>query len=177
MWVVSGRAHRTRVAGSRTLTVFAPMDEAFRTRRSPGNFSNSGSIVDRLFQDDYTGGGRYKKQLNSQRIADRFVLSHVVLAGVGDPPMYTAGLRFYQVRDTAYRLRGVSSAGDSAATSNDDDTIVDDDGDDGKLTLQQQLVDGEKPRYYQLTVYKDSGEIFKLNLCTYCVHPDFKEMF
>lgn len=143
------------VAGSRTLTVFAPMDEAFRVRRGSGNHTiSSGSIVDWLLRDD--AAGTHKKR-NRRRIADRFVLSHLVLAGPGDPPMYTAGLRFYQVRDTAYRLPdGESSA--PADEESYDGTTADDgdhDRDDGFSTSQP--VDGEKSRYYQLTVYKDSG--------------------
>jgi len=135
------------------------MDEAFRGR---ANYSGgSGSIVDRLFREDYAGGGgggRSGKQLNSRRTADRFVLSHVVLASVGDPPMYTAGLRFYQVKDTAYRLHGVGGR-DSAAVSDDD--VDDEDGEDRNVTSPP-TADGDKPRYYQLTVYKDSGELFQL---------------
>jgi len=130
------------------------MDEAFRGSRGPGNYS-SGSIADGLFQGD-GGGGRSKKQSSSRRVADRFVLSHVVLAGVGDPPMYTAGLRFYQVRDTAYRLHGVGAV----ASEDYDGAPAESDGDDGNRSSGR-LADGEKSRYYQLTVYKDSGEISK----------------
>jgi hypothetical protein len=146
----------TSVTGSRTLTVFAPMDEAFRVRRGSGNHTaaGSGSIVDWLLREDATG--RFKKR-DLRRIADRFVLSHLVLAGPGDPPMYTAGLRFYQVKDTAYRL---PVGGSSAPVEDGDGVTTDDssdrDGDDGFSTLPP--VDGEKPRYYQLTVYKDSGK-------------------
>lgn len=148
--------------GSRTLTVFAPVDEAFRVRLSSGNFSNgggsSGSIVDRLLQDD--SNRRFKKR-NRRRIADRFVLSHIVLAGPGDPPMYTAGLRFYQVRDTAYRIPEGGISEEFAGTVDDEnDGVIDNDngsGDDEPLTLPH-VVDGEKQRYYQLTVYKDSGK-------------------
>lgn len=146
------------------MTVFAPVDEAFRVRRGSGNHSSaggvSGSIADGLFRDD--GGGRLKKR-NRRRVADRFVLSHVVLAGPGDPPMYTAGLRFYQVRDTAYRLPvgGGDGAGANGDGGDDDNGGTAEDGnggwDDGHSNVPP-TDDGETPRYYQLTVYKDSGE-------------------
>lgn len=147
--------------GSRTITVFAPMDDAFRTKRGSGNYSASGSIMDAVLRDDEGKSNRRKR-----RIADRFVLSHVVLAGPGDPPMYTAGLRFYQVRDTAYKLSVGESANDGTSNSyidddggNDGGEIdgVSDDG-NGNLTLPSDD-DSETPRFYQLTVYKDSGEI------------------
>lgn len=143
------------------MTVFAPVDEAFRVRRGSGNYStsssSSGSIIDWMLHED--SSSRFKKR-NRRRIADRFVLSHVVMAGPGDPPMYTAGLRFYQVRDTAYRL---PEGGDSTAAAEDDDdegTTEDfnSGGDDVNLTLSP--TDDEKSRFYQLTVYKDSGEFF-----------------
>lgn len=146
------------------MTVFAPVDEAFRVRLGSGNFSHggsSGSIVDWLLRDD--PNRRFKKK-NRRKIADRFVLSHVVLAGPGDPPMYTAGLRFYQVRDTAYRIPdGGLSNEHSGALDDGVDGVTDDDngsGDDGQHTLPHS-VDGEKSRYYQLTVYKDSGKFIK----------------
>lgn len=153
------------VLGSRTLTVFAPVDEAFRVRLGSGNFNNSegssGSIIDGLLRDD---PNRRLKKRSWRKIADRFVLSHVVLAGPGDPPMYTAGLRFYQVRDTAYRFpEGGEITGEETSGSVDDgnDGITEDDnssiGDDGQLPIPHSR-DGEKPRYYQLTIYKDSGE-------------------
>ncbi|XP_022169207.1 uncharacterized protein LOC111032991 isoform X2 [Myzus persicae] len=149
---------RSLLTGSRTVTVFAPVDEAFRVRRGSGNYStssSSGSIIDWMLHEDTSS--RFKKR-NRRRIADRFVLSHVVLAGPGDPPMYTAGLRFYQVRDTAYRL---PEAGDSAAAAEEDDEGAAEDFngavDDGNLTVSPN--DGEKSRFYQLTVYKDSGRI------------------
>lgn len=138
------------------MTVFAPVDEAFRVRRGSGNYnssSTSGSIIDWMLSED--SSSRFKKR-NRRRIADRFVLSHVVLAGPGDPPMYTAGLRFYQVRDTAYRL---PEGGDFAAAEDDDDGAAEDFNggvDDVNLTLSPN--DAEKSRFYQLTVYKDSGE-------------------
>lgn len=148
---------RSLLTGSRTVTVFAPVDEAFRVRRGSGNYnssSTSGSIIDWMLSED--SSSRFKKR-NRRRIADRFVLSHVVLAGPGDPPMYTAGLRFYQVRDTAYRL---PEGGDFAAAEDDDDGAAEDfngGGDDVNLTSSPN--DGEKSRFYQLTVYKDSGRI------------------
>lgn len=148
---------RSLLTGSRTVTVFAPVDEAFRVRRGSGNYnssSTSGSIIDWMLSED--SSSRFKKR-NRRRIADRFVLSHVVLAGPGDPPMYTAGLRFYQVRDTAYRL---PEGGDFAAVEDDDNGAAEDfngGGDDVNLTLSPN--DGEKSRFYQLTVYKDSGRI------------------
>lgn len=139
------------------MTVFAPTDEAFRRHGNSSSSSSSGSIVDRLLQSTVGGGDddsgedspptRKTRQL-LRKIADRFVLSHVVVAATGDPPMYTAGLRFYQVRDTAYRLDG-SGDGDDDAT--------------GNLALpadnpaDRDQLDGAS-RYYQLTVYKDSGE-------------------
>lgn len=142
------------------MTLFAPLDEAFRARRGSGNYSSSGSIMDGLLRED--AGDRLKKP-NSRRIADKFVLSHVVVAKTGDPPMYTAGLRFYQVRDTAYRLRlPEGSSGESAAEVNDDGQVSSDDeitGYDGNLTPSP-TDDGDRPRYYQLTVYKDSGELY-----------------
>lgn len=137
------------------------MDEAFRVRRGSGNHTavGSGSIVDWLLRED--AAGRFNRR-DRRRIADRFVLSHLVLAGPGDPPMYTAGLRFYQVKDTAYRLP-VGGAGDSSVPAEDGDGVTtedngDRDGDHGFSTLPP--VDGEKPHYYQLTVYKDSGRLF-----------------
>lgn len=143
------------------------MDEAFRVRHGSGNHSSvggsgaGGSIADGLFRDD-GGVGRLKKR-NRRRAADRFVLSHVVLAGPGDPPMYTAGLRFYQVRDTAYRLPegGGDPAAVNGAGGEEDGGGTAEDGnggswDDGRSNAP--AVDGENPRYYQLTVYKDSGE-------------------
>lgn len=142
------------------MTVFAPVDEAFRARRGSGNHNvSTGSILDGVIRED--ANGRYKKRNQRRIIADRFVLSHVVLAGPGDPPMYTAGLRFYQVRDTAYRLSGVGTAGDDSsfaedyneAPSSEDGHGV---GNDGNLTLPT-AADNDKPRYYQLTIYKDSG--------------------
>ncbi|KAL5236867.1 hypothetical protein ACI65C_004277 [Semiaphis heraclei] len=149
---------RSLLTGSRTLTVFAPVDEAFRVRRGSGNYStssSSSSIIDWMLHEDTSI--RFKKR-NRRRIADRFVLSHVVLAGPGDPPMYTAGLRFYQVRDTAYRL---PEGGDSTAAAEEDDEGAVEDfngaGDDGNLTVSPN--DSEKSRFYQLTVYKDSGRI------------------
>ncbi|XP_060844757.1 uncharacterized protein LOC132924447 isoform X2 [Rhopalosiphum padi] len=151
---------RSLLTGSRTVTVFAPVDEAFRIRRGSGNYSSSsssssGSIIDWMLNDDTSS--RFKKR-NRRRLADRFVLSHVVLAGPGDPPMYTAGLRFYQVRDTAYRL---PEGGDSTTATEDDDEGAAEEfnggGDDGNLTFSPN--DGEKSRFYQLTVYKDSGRI------------------
>lgn len=148
------------VAGSRTLTVFAPLDESFRARRGSGNYSSSGSIIDGLLREDATG--RVKKS-SLRRIADKFVLSHVVVAGTGDPPMYTAGLRFYQVRDTAYRLRLPESDNEESAFGfeNEGQQTSDDNngGYDENLTSSP-TDDDEKPRYYQLTVYKDSGKIF-----------------
>lgn len=148
--------------GSRTLTVFAPVDEAFRVRLGSGNFSSgggsSGSIVDWLLRED--PNRRFKKR-NRRKIADRFILSHVVLAGPGDPPMYTAGLRFYQVRDTVYRIPEGGINDEPAGILDDvNDGVTDEDnsnGDDEPLALPH-VIDGDKPRYYQLTVYKDSGE-------------------
>lgn len=148
--------------GSRTLTVFAPVDEAFRVHLGSGNFSNgggnSGSIIDWLLRDD---PNRRSKKRNRRKIADRFVLSHVVLAGPGDPPMYTAGLRFYQVRDTAYRIPDGGISEDPAGIVDDgSDEVTDDDNgskDNDPLTLPH-VINDEKSRYYQLTVYKDSGE-------------------
>lgn len=139
------------------MTVFAPVDEAFRVRRGSGNYnssSTSGSIIDWMLSED--SSSRFKKR-NRRRIADRFVLSHVVLAGPGDPPMYTAGLRFYQVRDTAYRL---PEGGDFAAAEDDDDGAAEDfNGGGDYVNLTSSPNDGEKSRFYQLTVYKDSGEL------------------
>jgi len=149
--------------------VFAPVDEAFRVRRGSGNYStssSSGSIIDWMLHEDTSS--RFKKR-NRRRIADRFVLSHVVLAGPGDPPMYTAGLRFYQVRDTAYRL---PEGGDSAAAAEEDDEGAAEDfnggGDDGNLTVSPN--DGEKSRFYQLTVYKDSGVFYYILIVKIMTH-------
>lgn len=131
------------------------MDEAFRSRRGSSNHSSSRSIVDGLFRDEAGGNsGRAAKRERRRAAADRFVLSHVVLAGPGDPPMYTAGLRFYQVRDTAYRLPVESGGG---AEEYEDAADVGG-ADDGSLAASPTSVDGDAPRYYQLTVYKDSGE-------------------
>lgn len=143
--------------GSRTVTVFAPVDEAFRGRRGSGDHGG-GSVTDGLFRADSRLGKRDRR-----RAADRFVLSHVVLAGPGDPPMYTAGLRFYQVRDTAYRL----PVNGNEYGENDDDedsggtaaASAEDAG--GNSATSRPASDGESPRYYQLTVYKDSGESFR----------------
>lgn len=129
------------------------MDEAFRRH---GNSSSSSSIADRLLHSD-TGNDSTEESVGLsskktrqllRKIADRFILSHIVVAGTGDPPMYTAGLKFYQVRDTAYRLpENGGGAGDV------------DDGINPTLTVDegQERPDGTS-RYYQLTVYKDSGE-------------------
>lgn len=142
------------------MTVFAPLDDAFRARHGSGNYSSSGSIMDGLLREDV--GNRYKKP-NSRRIADKFVLSHVVVARTGDPPMYTAGLRFYQVRDTAYRLR--LPEGNSEESTDEADGEAHGASDDGSAAYDGSLAsspadDREKPRYYQLTVYKDSGEFY-----------------
>lgn len=155
--------------------MFAPMDDAFRAKRGSGNYSASGSIMDAVLRDD---AGLGKSNRRRRRVADRFVLSHVVLAGPGDPPMYTAGLRFYQIRDTAYRLSTDESV--DAVTAGTSNSYNDDDGGDGggetdgapdngggHLTLQPDD-DGETPRFYQLTVYKDSGEILNLTLNFSC---------
>ncbi|VVC42684.1 Hypothetical protein CINCED_3A007309 [Cinara cedri] len=148
---------RNLLTGPRTVTVFAPMDDAFRLRRGSINHNASGSIVNGLLHEDNENGRI--KQRNRRKIADKFVLSHVVLAGPGDPPMYTAGLRFYQVRDTAYRLPDNVGV-DSAAEDVDEGTTEDitDDGHDERRTLLS-TGDDDKQRYYQLTVYKDSGKI------------------
>lgn len=145
------------------------MDEAFRVRRGSGNHtSSSGSIVDWLLRED--AASRYKKR-NRRRIADRFVLSHMVMAGPGDPPMYTAGLRFYQVRDTAYRLPDGVGESSAPADEEDEGTTTEDSNhentDDGFTTVPP--VDGEKPRFYQLTVYKDSG--MRRNISTSVFFP------
>lgn len=140
------------------MTVFAPMDDAFRLRRGSTNQNGSGSIVDRLLREDTEGSSI--RERNRRRIADKFVLSHVVLAGPGDPPMYTAGLRFYQVRDTAYRLPGNRGA-NSAAEDVDEGAAEDvaDDGDDDSRFILPPTADADKQQYYQLTVFKDSGMI------------------
>lgn len=154
--------------GSRTVTVFAPMDEAFRLRRGSANHNGSGSIVDGLLREDTEGGSI--RQRNRRRIADKFVLSHVVLAGPGDPPMYTAGLQFYQVRDTAYRLPG-NRATDSAAEDADDgaaEDVADDGDDDGRFTLPP-AADANKQQYYQLTVFKDSGKTTVISILQWTI--------
>lgn len=141
--------------GSRTVTVFAPVDEAFRGRRGSGDHGG-GSVTDGLFRADSRLGKRDRR-----RAADRFVLSHVVLAGPGDPPMYTAGLRFYQVRDTAYRLPvNGNEYGENDDDDSDGTTAASAEDAGGNSAASRPAPDGESPRYYQLTVYKDSGESF-----------------
>lgn len=151
------------------------MDEAFRLRRGSTNHNSSGSIVDGLHREDIAGDS--VKQRNRRRIADRFVLSHVVLAGPGDPPMYTAGLRFYQVRDTAYRLP-VNGGADSVAEDVDEgaaEDVADDGGDDdGRFTLPF-TADADKQRYYQLTVYKDSGENVVINIARSMIFNTYRQ--
>lgn len=143
------------------MTVFAPVDEAFRVRRGSGNHNTStGSILDGVIREDANGG--YKKRNRRRVIADRFVLSHVVLAGPGDPPMYTAGLRFYQVRDTAYRLPDAGAIDDDSSFTEDYNEAPSSEdghgaGNNSNMTLPT-AAENDKSRYYQLTIYKDSGK-------------------